>query len=179
MKKQTYTGDELLEREPSFEERALWTELNASEDSTKQKEQSFLSVLIFRLGSELLAIETMEFEEVMEKGPVHRVPHRTGRILQGLVNIRGRLVLCLSLHALLSGANDFGESSHFLVLDGPQGRLAFPVSEVLGIDKITLQNLQPPRESSFIKAILTWHQHSVGLLEAEKVRGALQECASR
>ena len=33
--------------------------------------------------------------------PVHRIPHRSNDILIGLVNLRGQLQLCISLHGLL------------------------------------------------------------------------------
>ena len=33
--------------------------------------------------------------------PIHRVPHRTDRLLLGLANIRGELLLCVSLRELL------------------------------------------------------------------------------
>jgi chemotaxis-related protein WspD len=59
------------------------------------------SVLIFRLGREWLAFRTATVAEVALPQPVHRIPHRTNETLIGLVNLRGQLQLCVSLHGLL------------------------------------------------------------------------------
>src|SRR5262249_47250193 len=47
-----------------------------------------LSVLVFRLADEWLALPIQTLVEVTPPRPVHRVPYRTG-LLAGLVNIRG------------------------------------------------------------------------------------------
>src|SRR5208282_1093127 len=57
-----------------------------------------LSVLIFRLGAEYLAFRTQVLAEVTRLHPVHHVPHRSNQILAGLVNLRGQVELCVSLH---------------------------------------------------------------------------------
>lgn len=59
------------------------------------------SVLVFRIGREWLALATHVLVEVTPLRPLHRVPHRSGTLLEGIVNIRGQLQLCASLHALL------------------------------------------------------------------------------
>ena len=59
------------------------------------------SLLLFRVGPEWLAIDTQAVVEVVEPRPIHRVPHRTDRLLLGLANIRGELHLCISLRELL------------------------------------------------------------------------------
>src|SRR5262249_34761523 len=60
-----------------------------------------VSLLIFRLFGEWLALDTRAVVEVTTPRPVHRIPHRSGQVLIGLVNLRGQLQLCVSLHGLL------------------------------------------------------------------------------
>jgi hypothetical protein len=60
-----------------------------------------LSVLLFRVAGEWLAISTPVLVEVTPVRALHRLPHRAGPILAGLVNIRGQIQLCGSLHGLL------------------------------------------------------------------------------
>src|SRR5437660_81920 len=48
-----------------------------------------VSVLIFRLGGEWLAFRTRAVAEVTTPRPMHRVPHRSNRVLIGLVNLQG------------------------------------------------------------------------------------------
>ena len=60
-----------------------------------------ISVLIFRLGQEWLAFPTHTVAEATLPRPVHTIPHRSSATLLGLVNLRGTLQLCVSLHGLL------------------------------------------------------------------------------
>jgi chemotaxis-related protein WspD len=69
--------------------------------STSISDRDLLSVLIFRLGQELMAFSTQAIAEVTMPRPTHRIPHRSNAILIGLVNLRGQLQLCISLHGLL------------------------------------------------------------------------------
>ena len=59
------------------------------------------SILIFRIGLEWLALPTRIFQEITEPGSIHKLPHRVGGILRGLVNVRGEVLLCAALDVLL------------------------------------------------------------------------------
>src|SRR3954447_3973469 len=59
-----------------------------------------ISVLVFRLADEWLALPIQTLVEVTPPRPVHRVPYRAG-LLAGLVNIRGEPYLCAHLAKLL------------------------------------------------------------------------------
>jgi chemotaxis-related protein WspD len=69
--------------------------------STGIADRDLVSVLIFRLGLEWMAFPTQTIAEVTLPRPVHRIPHRSNTVLLGLVNLRGQLQLCISLHGLL------------------------------------------------------------------------------
>ncbi|MDW8307886.1 MAG: chemotaxis protein CheW [Verrucomicrobiales bacterium] len=60
-----------------------------------------LSVLVFRLGWEWLALPTVAFQEIVEVRFIHSLPHRRNGIVLGLVNVRGELIVCVSLGRLL------------------------------------------------------------------------------
>jgi chemotaxis signal transduction protein len=76
-----------------------WREI--LEEPVAEAEAESTSVLVFRLGSEWFALPTDVLVEVTPPRPLHRVPHRDGGGLAGIVNIRGQLQLCMSLHAIL------------------------------------------------------------------------------
>lgn len=69
--------------------------------STGISDRDLVSVLIFRLDQEWMAFATQTIAEVTIPRPIHRIPHRSNAILIGLVNLRGQLQLCISLHGLL------------------------------------------------------------------------------
>lgn len=90
----------------------------------QDRDRDLISVLIFRLGQEWLAFRTQTIAEVTLPRPVHRIPHRSNEILIGLVNLRGQLQLCVSLHGLL-GVNVFqGPLAHPHMPHQPQPRAA-------------------------------------------------------
>lgn len=180
---------------------AEWTRWLAGTDDaasrsgaeTSGSDRDFLSVLIFRLGQEWLALRTTTVAEVTLPRPVHRVPHRTSETLIGLVNLRGQLQLCVSLHGLL-GVSPPGDATHA----GPEGSGApskarlivlrdrersetwiFPADEVAGVHRLprgqvlgVSSSLANP-ETSFSQAILTWEEREVAFLDEQRIFAAL------
>ena len=59
------------------------------------------TAFIFRIGKEWFAIPVAFVREVAEMGPIHTIPHRSNNILQGLVNIKGKLEICIAIDAVL------------------------------------------------------------------------------
>ena len=92
-----------------------------------------VSVLIFRLSLEWLAVRTQAVAEVTIPRPVHQVPHRSNLVLMGLVNLQGQVQLCVSLRGLLGVEGQ--ASSTRLVLLRDQDRAeswAFEADQVPG-----------------------------------------------
>src|SRR5271157_2128269 len=81
--------------------------------SAALSDRDLVSVLIFRLGREWMAFPTQAIAEVTVPRPIHRIPHRSNAILIGLVNLRGQLQLCISLHGLLGLESPQSSSSQF------------------------------------------------------------------
>ncbi|MEM9089852.1 MAG: chemotaxis protein CheW [Cyanobacteria bacterium P01_F01_bin.53] len=72
-----------------------------SETSPQEASQDRLMMTIFRLGQEWLALPANIFDQVVSPNPVHSMPHCHNRLLRGIVNVRGQILPCVSLHALL------------------------------------------------------------------------------
>lgn len=165
-------ANRLLDREPGDAYRQEWTQLLMKEKEAGTSET--LSVLIFRLGTEWFALSTLVMREVYETRPVHRLPHRTGDVFSGLVNIRGRLRLCANLHSLLE-VNEQRESKEgyqrMIVIARDAERWVFPVDEVIGIqhfDPSAVSNVPvtiSKSSSSYLKGILFHDDHSIGYLD--------------
>jgi len=81
--------------------------------STALNNRDLISVVIFRLGREWMAFPTQAIAEVTVPRPIHRIPHRSNAILIGLVNLRGQLQLCISLHGLLGLESPQSSSGQF------------------------------------------------------------------
>ncbi|MGJ3703222.1 chemotaxis protein CheW [Variovorax sp. AFSI2.2] len=139
------------------------------------------SAIVFRIGTEWLALPTQVLLEVAALPPIHSLPGRRGGIVQGVANVRGELLVCVLLGSML-GLARVAEAGHGrqrevlrrLVVIGLDGqRLGFAVDEMHGIarfDPGTLKEVPATvarATAPYSKAILAWHGHSVGLLDEQ------------
>ncbi len=76
-----------------------WTRILA--EPTVETSTDDVSLLIFRLRGEWLSLGTRVVAEVTTLRLVHRIPHRSNGVIEGLVNLRGQLQISISLHELL------------------------------------------------------------------------------
>jgi chemotaxis-related protein WspD len=148
------------------------------DDAVAQREG--VSILVFRLGTESLAIRTRAVAEVTTPRPVHRVPHRSNRILAGLVNLHGQPQLCVSLHGLL-GIDVPGPPPRLVVLrDRHRAETwVFGADEVIGVRRVPRNQWRAVPSTlvnpavGFSQAVLSWDGCTVGLLDEQRVFAAL------
>lgn len=141
-------GIQLLDRPLTADYRSERTAHYAQ--SKKLKQPTLISLVLFRLGPEWLALPTPVFQEVAERRPVHTLPHRRRSILLGLVNIRGELLICTSLARLLgleAVADNQGTRAVYdrLLVAGWDGhRMVFPVDEINGVQRVRNDEMKEP-----------------------------------
>jgi chemotaxis-related protein WspD len=177
-------GRRLLAREIPAGSRDEWTRRFSLQQESGRAET--VSIIVFRLKSELLALRTVFFQEAAEASHPHAIPLRTGKVFQGIVNVNGMLMLCVDLAEMLEiveseGGFDAGGRVYprLVVVNRDGQRYAIPADEVLGVHNVRMDSLQdaPATVSRSIRAltsgILPWKQHTVGLLEENKLFAAL------
>lgn len=139
----------------------------------KSDSEAHPSVLVLRLGQRWLALPPRYIAEVVERRPVHRVPHRTGAIVEGVVNLRGELVMAVSLEMLFGWEGDSGRGRRMLVVRHATGRFVFSVDEVYAGVRYLPEEVKPVAGADFmpasscIRGVFEWDGRSVGLLNAE------------
>ena len=175
----------LLDRAPPVDYLADWTRHVAR--APVVEEADTLSVLIFRIGAEWLALPTSVLEEVAEQRPIHSLPHRRNRLVRGVVNVRGELLVCVALGELL-GTDSAGPSvrkgtgvvhERLLVVSREGSRLACPADEVHGVERFPRAAVravpatvgQAPR--AYTTGVLQWRDRAVGHLDDERLFSAL------
>ena len=143
------------------------------------------SALVFRIQAQWLAVQTQAFQEVAEHRPVHSLPHRRQGVVLGLVNIRGELLICVSLGYLLGlepipSAPVARRTYDRLLVTGWDGnRLVFPADEVRGIHRFQMSEIKEPPAtlaksgSSFTQGLLAWSGKTIGLLDTDRLFTAL------
>jgi chemotaxis-related protein WspD len=156
-----------------------WTRQIAQPTSLTQ--QNSLSALIFRIGAEWLALPARVLSEIASLRAVHAIPHRRDGVVTGLTNIRGELLVCVSLARILgveAGASgDSGTqpavAARLLVLQRDGHRAVCSVDQIHGIERYRPQELTSApatvakAAARYTQAVLTWQRKSVGLLDDE------------
>ena len=170
---------DLLDAEPPPDYLEHWTRQIAQKALT---EADTRSALIFRIGAEWLALPTAALQEIAGIRTIHSIPHRRNGVLVGLANIRGELLICISLRHIL-GLEEAVEPSpekhdvvgrRLLVIQREGSRAAAcPVDEVHGIQRFTPRALAPvpatvaKATATYTQAVLSWRKRPVGLLDDE------------
>ena len=182
-------GRSLLEREAPEGYLEEWTNVLAdiqSErnewgiDSLIAQTAETVSIAIFRLGEECLALPVRLLQEVAPPCIIHTLPHRTNELFLGLVNIRGEILLCVSLSCLLgidtampTQQSGPAVSKRMLVVKHERDRWVFPVDEVYGIYRIPRRDLQDApvvvtkASEAYTQGIVNWQGKKVNALDSE------------
>jgi chemotaxis-related protein WspD len=179
-------GRQLLDTESPggyLEELNSYTSLEEEEQRQKAG-----SVILFRLGDEWLGLETRLLDEIMPMRAIHSIPHRKSPVIKGLTNVRGELQMCVSIGRLMnitrgdiSGNNVVkGIYERMVVISHEGVRFAFPVSEVKGVYRFDLCEMQDAPATAmncsvhYLKGMLIWENRYIGVIDHELLFPALQ-----
>ena len=146
------------------------------------------SIVIFRIAAEWLGLPMAVVEEVAPVRAIHSLPHRRSGAVLGVTNVRGELLVCVSLEHLLSlerlpesdGAPHHAVHKRLLVVRRDATRAVCPADEVHGIHRIRAGELQDvpvtvaKAAGRHARAVLPWRGHSVGVLDDQLLFYALQ-----
>lgn len=143
------------------------------------------SAVIFRIGSEWLAMPTQAFQEIAERRALHSLPHRRHGVVIGIVNVRGELLICAALDRLLGLQADTRAKrsrvifDRLLVADWAGQRFAFPVDEVHGVHRFHQFDLREPPATvarsglNCTLGVFPWRNCTVGFLDPDALFTAL------
>jgi chemotaxis-related protein WspD len=145
-------------------------------------ERGTKSVVLFRIGPEWLALPTAVVQEVSDLCTVRTMPDHRGGILSGVINVRGELLLCVSLSVLLgldrSGSTPVSAkttlSDRLLICKRGEDRLAFQVSEIHGLHHYHPGDLREApatltraTRGAYTLGVAPWRDRIVGYLDDE------------
>ena len=144
----SHEGRALLDRDSPDDYLVEWTALLAQQKKVEESDR--ISVVVFRLRKEWLALKTGVFERIVSTRVIHTIPHRTNAILLGLANVRGDLMLCASLAKILGlEAADREKTERarktalrMIVVSYESEQWVFPVDEVDGIHRISVSQME-------------------------------------
>ncbi len=149
-------GRKLLDR-PVFEDYAeSWTALLEQERGSGDTKT--VPHLVFRIGQVWFAFAAASLREITQPRIIRRVPHRPVENLLGLVNVRGELHPCVSLHLLFGeqASTTAARTGRFFVARWNSGDWVFPVDQVEGMHDIAEPQIEPlPATLKSVGAVYT------------------------
>ena len=179
----SHSALQLLDRPLPAQYRAEWAAHFAREQKLSPPVKT--SAVLFRINAEWLALPTYAFQEVAERRRTHSLPHQRQGMVVGLVNIRGELLICVSLGRLLGLEKTSSRQTirttydRLLVANWEESRLVFPVDEVHGTHRFEASEVHDPPATvaksrpSYTHGIFLWQQKPVGLLDPSLLFSAL------
>ena len=177
---ETYSlaGRTLLDREAPEGYEQEWTDVLASEKNIQEK--NLKSIVVFRLGTEWLSLPVSMIGEITLIRDIFDLPHNHNKNLRGIVNIRGELIICMSLGYLIGVERPDDEwlkqdrsIQRLIMMREGSGYIVFPVSEVHGIARHHPDELNQAPDTikktslSFIKGIIKWQDNNVGCIDED------------
>ncbi len=165
----------LFERPAPPGYREEWARILA--EPPEKPPEEVISVVVFRVGPEWLALPCEALREFVPRTTIHRVPHLDSPVLLGLASVRGELYPAVSLAALLGLETSAAEAREapgsgrlrMAVLSKGGEDYVAPVDEILGFVRITPDQVQaPPATVEKGRAV-----HTRGVVEVEGRRAAL------
>lgn len=157
--------------------REEWARHFARSEEDVEQAGELRSIVLFRLGAEWLGLPSDLCGEVAEPCRIQSLPHRRDDNVLGLVNVRGELLVCISLARLLGVAEEAGSAGQLavfrrlMVIGHEERRVAFEADEVHGIHVFHESECRAvpatiARAMSHVtKAVLPWQGRSVGRLD--------------
>jgi len=181
-------GRSLLEREAPPDYLQEWTNVLAKPQSEESQLHSIeitarlaqtVSVMIFRLGDEWLALPVSLFQEITQPCVIRTLPHRSNELFLGLVNIRGEILMCISLSKLLdlepivSSGDRLSAviSERMVVVSRNEDRWVFSVDEACGVYRFPQDELQAApvvvakATQAYTKGVISWQGQKVNYLD--------------
>lgn len=146
------------------------------------------AAMVFRLGDEWFALSTNCIREITYCDKFHSLPHTRDPVLRGLVNVRGNLILCVSLGYLFGlhkaglDPSDHKSISRYVVVDYGDYTYAFPVSEINNIIHFNLEQTDKPpatlesASQRFTRSVIKLDPLNIALLDEELLFHALERC---
>ena len=149
------------------------------------------SVIVFRLQAEWHAIRTAVCLEIVERRPIHSLPHRRHGAVLGVANVGGALLVCLSLEFILgvtprpdpipTPSRRRAAVPRLLVARGTGGTVAFPVDEVQGAERFHPRDLKgvpatiARAKAAHTRSLIALGGKTIGLLDERLLFQAVEQ----
>lgn len=161
-----------------------WADVLAAEKIPKAK--NLISAVVFRLGAEWLSLPVSMINEITLLKNIYDIPHNQNKKIRGMVNIRGELIICMSLGYLLGVEkpdefliDEEHKINRLIMIKEKNGYIVFPVSEIDGIIHYDPDNLSAVPDTvknatlNFINGVTNTHDKTIGCIDNNNLLDAI------
>lgn len=159
-----------------------WREFLAAKPNSGSSSGRFF--VLFELAGKLYALPASALEQVADAAPIRRLPHNRRVGVLGVVNVRGDVLPCADLAALLklhtSDTNRGATSCRRMLVAKPgAARWVLPVEQVVGLQRLDTPALsaESSPEESLIKGSMDWDERDVHVMDVEGLARSLEGLA--
>lgn len=131
-------------------------------------------LVVFCLDSESYGIDIFRVNEIIRLREITPIP-RTGHHIRGLVNLRGKTIPVVDLHARFSiPSKEDSDSTRIIVVESDQGNVGIVVDEVKEVITLELDQIeQTPAlvasvSTEFVRGVAKQDGHLITLLDLDK-----------
>ncbi|MGL4654613.1 MAG: chemotaxis protein CheW [Sarcina sp.] len=132
-----------------------------------------MQIVIFSLGDEEFAVETLKVQNISNNMLVTKVPKSDSHI-RGLINLRGNIISLIDINLLLGTTNQFNEKGNIIIIDIEEEEIAISVDkvkEVLDIDEKIIQKLDAEEVRDYVKGIINLNGSIITLIDLNMLLG--------
>lgn len=132
-----------------------------------------MQIVIFSLGEEEFAVETLKVQNISNNMLVTKVPKSDSHI-RGLINLRGNIISLIDINLLLGTLNQFNENGNIIIIDIEDEEIAISVDkvkEVLDIDEKIVQKLDAEEVRDYVKGIINLNGSIITLIDLNMLLG--------
>jgi len=137
--------------------------------------------LVFHLGQTLFGVEILQMLSIVRMAPITRVP-RTPHFLEGVVNVRGRVVPVVDLRKrLVLPATEYNDKARILIAEVAAQPVGMLVDAVDGIWRLPGDSIQPAPETVaqvsgvFLSGVVHYRDRLIAVLDLACVLGVRED----
>ena len=132
--------------------------------------------VVFRLGIEEYAFDIVNVKEIKDLEEIAKV-HRTKSYIEGVMNLRGKLVTIIDLRKRLGlEAKSPGEATKIVVIEAPDAPVGFLVDEVSEVLRLSASDVEAPPsyvadslESEYVRGIAKLGDRLITIIDPVKI----------
>lgn len=113
-----------------------------------------MEILVFTIKNQVFGVNVLQVREILMPSPVDKIPHGHPSV-EGVYMPRDTLITVVNLADYLGIYLDSEERSLFIVADVNKLNAAFRVNNVLGIERISINNIEKSEASYGRTGVMT------------------------